>query len=121
MKAWTGYAGASLALVVVVAAVAGAVLPESYGRAVWVSAAVAYLLQLIAFAALVAVRRDRTLIMAGWAGGIGLRVLALVVMAWWAAESAALPREPLLVSLVAYLFLLLLLEPVFLKRGMNAS
>jgi hypothetical protein len=32
-----------------------------------------------------------------------------------------LPREPLLVSLVAYLFLLLLLEPVFLKRGMNAS
>jgi hypothetical protein len=42
-------------------------------------------------------------------------------MAWWAAESAALPREPLLVSLVAYLFLLLLLEPVFLKRGMNAS
>lgn len=121
MRAWVAYAGASLVLVAVLAGLVSLATGAAADRAIWVSAGVAWALQLAAFAALVAVRGQQTLFIAGWAGGMGLRGLALGVLAWVSTRTGAFPPEPLLVSFVAFLFLLVLLEPVFLKRGLRTS
>ena len=121
MRAWLAYAGVSL---LVVAAAAGGVslaTGADADRAIWLSAGVAWGLQLAAFAGLVAVRGRHSLFVAGWAGGMGLRGLALGVLAYVGARTSAFPMEPLLVSFVAFLFVLVLLEPVFLKRGLRTS
>lgn len=121
MRAWVAYAGASLVLVAGVAAGVSLATDAAADRAIWVSAGVAWSLQLAAFAALLAVRGQPTLFIAGWAGGMGLRGLALGLLAYAGTRTAAFPLEPLLVSFVAFLFLLVLLEPVFLKRGLRTS
>ncbi len=121
MKAWTAYAGASLVLVAACAGLAGAATGGAATRAIWLSAGLAWVLQLIAFALLVGVRRQASLFMFGWVGGMGLRFLTLGVLAYFGTRSTALPAEPLLISFVAFLVGLILLEPVFLKRGPRAS
>lgn len=117
MKAWIGYAGVSLGAVAALAAGGSLLLEGAARQAMLVSAAVAWVLQLIAFAALVAVRAKPRLFIMGWAGGMGLRGLALGVLAWAGSRLAAPSLTPLLVSFVAFLFVLVLLEPVFLNRG----
>ncbi len=117
MKAWIGYALVSLAAVGVLAAGASLVLENASRGSILVSAVVAWTLQLVAFAVLLAVRHQPRLFMAGWAGGMGLRGLALGALAWAGSRVAALSPEPLLLSFVAFVFVLVLLEPVFLNRG----
>jgi hypothetical protein len=114
-KAWAAYAAAALALVVVLASAGSLLVSGSAVAAVWFSAGIAYLLQLIAFAGLVVVRQHAQWFLAGWLLGMALRFGALGGVAWWLSRSAALPPEAALVSLVVFVFLLLLLEPVFLR------
>ncbi len=121
MRAWIAYAGASLILIAVLAGGLSLAMGAAADRAIWLSAGVAWALQLGAFAALVAVRTQPSLFIAGWAGGMGLRGVALGVLAWVSTRATVFPAEPLLVSFVAFVFLLVLLEPVFLKRGLRTS
>ena len=114
-RSWLAYAAAALALLSIAAGVATLLVSGAAVKAVWVSAALAYVLQLIAFAGLVAVRESPQLFMAGYLAGMALRFGALGGVAWWLSRSAALPREAALLSLAAFVFLLLLLEPVFLR------
>jgi len=119
MSAWLRYAVTGLAATMALAAFVGWILGGAAPRAVWLAAALAWGLQLPAFAAVVWVRREPRLFMVGWLGGMLLRFVALAVAAFWVTRQATLPAAPLLLSLVAFMFLLVLLEPMFLRRGMR--
>jgi len=117
VKRWAGYAAAGLLLILVAALVAGQLVGPSGREGVWFAAVLSYLVQLVAFAMLLAVREQPQLFMAGWVGGIGLRFAVVGLVAFWLTRSRALPLEATLLSLVAFVVLLLFLEPVFLRRS----
>ena len=121
IRAWLAYAGVGLVVVGAAAVGATLLLEGEAARAVRVAAGIAYVLQLGAFAALLAVRGKDALFLAGYLGGMVLRFGGVGVVAWWLTTTAALPRSAALISLVAFLFLLLLLEPIFLRRGIRTT
>ncbi len=121
MKAWGAYALTALVLTVAAAALTAELVDAASAPAVWLGAALALLVQLAAFGALVALRDRGTLFLLGWLGGMLLRFGALGVVAVWLSRTDALPRAAALVSLVGFVFLLLLLEPVFLRRKLTLS
>jgi hypothetical protein len=113
------YAGAGLVVVLAGAGVAMLFVTAQEAGAVWFSAGLAWVLQLIAFAALIAVRARNDLFLAGWLGGLVLRFGVVGAVAVWLSRSAVFPLEAALVSLVAFVFVLLLMEPLFLRRGLQ--
>ena len=115
MRAWLAYAVAGVVATALVAAVVGVLVDESLRRTIWIAALVAYLLQLGAFALLLALRDQTHFFLAGWAGGMLLRFGAVGAALYWATRTQALPAAPLVLSLVGFVFLLLMLEPVFLR------
>ena len=121
MKVWLRYAGAGL-LLVGMGVVVGLLLsaPEVH-RAIITAAAVEYLVQLVALALLLALRDKSHLFLAGWLVGMVLRFGVLGVAAFAVTRSAVLPRNALLLSLVVFVFLLLLLEPVFLRWDLRRT
>jgi hypothetical protein len=114
------YAAAGLVLTLVAAGVATLVVPAAGTGAIWFAAGLAYTLQLVAFAALVAVRDRHHLFLLGWMAGMVLRFLAVGVVAYWLTHDPVFPRGTALISLVGFVFLLLLLEPLFLRRHLHA-
>jgi hypothetical protein len=121
LRAWTAYA-LTAAVVVGVTGVAASLLGgAAITKAVWLSAALAYVLQAIAFALLLVVRDRAELFMAGWLGGMVLRFGAVGVLAFYASRYTTLPLAAFLLSLVGFVFLLLLLEPVFLRWDLRKS
>lgn len=82
-------------------------------RAVWTSAAVAFGVQVIAFA--IVRLSARTNVMAGWGVGAILRFLVLGLYALVFVKALGLPSGAALVSLVAFFFLSTLIEPLLLK------
>jgi hypothetical protein len=121
LKAWIAYAIAGLVLTSLAAGVGSILVSAESVGAVWFSASVAYVLQLVAFAGLVLVRSQAHMFLAGWVLGMALRFGVVGVVAWWLSRSAALPRDVSLLSLAVFVFLLLLLEPVFLRWGLRKS
>jgi hypothetical protein len=115
------YAGAGLVVTLVLALIVGLVLGGEATGAVWLAAGIAWVLQLFAFAGLLLVRSTPSLFIAGWAVGMVLRFGALAAAAFWVTRTAAYPPAPLLLSLVGFMFVLLMLEPVFLRRGLRAA
>jgi len=82
-------------------------------RAVWTSAAVAFSVQVIAFA--IVKRFAKTNVMAGWGVGAILRFLVLGVYALVFVKVLGLPSGAALISLAAFFFLSTLIEPLLLK------
>jgi hypothetical protein len=119
VKTWLMYAATGLILTVAGAGLAMLFVPEDAARAVWLGAAIAYAVQLIAFAALIAVRSRNELFLLGWVAGLVLRFGMIGVVAYWLSRSDVVPRTPALISLVAFVFALLLLEPLYLRRGLQ--
>jgi hypothetical protein len=119
VKAWLGYSATALGVVLAGCAVAALVAPAEAARAVWLSGAVAWVLQLGAFAVLVSVRGRPGLFMGGWVAGLVLRFAALGALAWWLGRDEVVPRPVALLSLVGFMFILLLLEPLYLRRGLQ--
>lgn len=117
MRAWAAYSALGLLIAAGGVIVAGLAAPGS-AKAVGFSALLAWLLQVGAFAALVRVRERAQLFMVVWLGGIVLRFGAVGVVAFWVTRTEALPPATTLLSLVAFVFVLLLLEPVFLRKGL---
>jgi hypothetical protein len=82
--------------------------------AIAISAAVAAVVQIAAFAV------TRSMIprnvIAGWGAGSLVRFLTLFVYGLLAVKVLALPPVPALMSLVVFFFLSTLLEPLFLRR-----
>jgi hypothetical protein len=81
--------------------------------AIGISAAVAAVVQIAAFA--VAKTMAPKNIIAAWGAGALVRLLTLFVYALLAVKVLALPPVPALISLVTFFFLSTLLEPVFLR------
>jgi hypothetical protein len=121
MKALLAYAGVTLVVVVVAAGVLGAVLGGESARAVWLSAVVAYAVQVVAFGILLVTRDRQGLFLVGMVGGMGLRLAVLLGVGLWVTRTGAYPAAALLLSLAGFLFLLLLLEPAFMRRGSLAT
>jgi hypothetical protein len=112
MVSWFAYAAATAALLVVMAAGAGALFESADPTSLWLAALVAWAVQLMAFAA----GRTRGLdFMVSWAGGMLLRFAVVAGAALWVTRSSGLDAATALVGLVGFVMVLVLLEPLFLR------
>jgi hypothetical protein len=120
VRAWLEYAVASLLLAAVVWVVVQFVGGPGV-RALRMAIGLACAVQLIAFGVLVGVRERRSLFVAGMVGGMLFRLRVVAGTAFWVLRTGALPAATLLLSLVGFLFLLVMLEPLFLRKGLGAK
>ncbi|MEJ2502403.1 MAG: hypothetical protein P8177_03665 [Gemmatimonadota bacterium] len=114
MKALLAYGVASAALLAGLGAGVVALFPGAETAAVWTGAIIAWAVQVAAFGALV-VGRGGIGFTAAWAGGTALRFAAVGAAALWVTRVGSLDPASLLVSLVGFMFGLVLLEPLFLR------
>ncbi len=82
-------------------------------RAVWSSAVIAFGVQLIAFAVAKPFVAKNPI--AGWGLGSVIRFGVLIAYALVGTKALALPSGPALLSLAGFLFITMLIEPLFLK------
>ena len=83
-------------------------------RSLGIAAAIAFLVQLMAFSIARAMARKKN-VMAGWGIGIALRFLALFLFGLVAVPRLGLPLSASLVGLATFLFVTTLIEPLFLR------
>jgi hypothetical protein len=83
-------------------------------EAVWVSASLAFVLQMIAFTVVRMLPPEQVMI--GWGLGSILRLMSVVLYGVFVAKVWRAPVAPALLSFVAFLFVTTILEPAFLKR-----
>lgn len=114
MKAFLVYSVASAVLVVALAGLVVVTVAGADSRGVWLAAGIAWPVQLAAFAALAA-GRERFGFVAVWAGGMALRFAAVGAAALWVTRADGPDPASLLLSLVGFVFVLVLLEPLFLR------
>jgi hypothetical protein len=115
LRAWIAYALAGAVLTVVLGLIVSLLGGADITKAVWLAAGFAYALQTFAFGLLLLARDQASLFTAAWAGGMLLRFGAVGGFAFWAPRFSTLQPGTLLLSLAGFFFLLLLLEPVFLR------
>lgn len=115
MRAWTAYAAAAVAGMAVLAPLVGWLVGGERAGGVWVAAGIAAAVQLPAFAALVVARVKGRDFLVSWAGGMLLRFVAIAGAAFWVTRGTRLDPAVTLLSLVGFVFLLVLLEPAFLR------
>jgi hypothetical protein len=113
------YAGAGLVVTAAGVAIGSVVVGPEGASAVLFAGALAYVVQLIAFAGLMLVRERNELFLLGWGGGLMLRFAAVALVALWLSRDPVYSIRPALLSLVAFLFILLLVEPLFLRQGLQ--
>ena len=83
-------------------------------RAIWLSAAIAFVVQMLAFGIATVVRRDQVIV--GWGLGALMRLVTLSVYALVFVQALGLPATAALVSLATFFFLSTLVEPLLLAR-----
>jgi len=93
------------------------VVDDASGTGLPAAAGATWVLQLVAFAGLVAVRDRPELFMLGFAGGMVLRVGMVVGAALWLRATGVFPALPTMIGFVVFLFVMMLLEAVFLRKG----
>jgi hypothetical protein len=114
-RSWALYALAAVALIATIGWLLTMAFPGPRdATAIKLSAIVAIVVQLVAFAVTKAVAQRH--LIAGWGAGSLLRFLTLVVFALLAVKVLDLPPVAALVSLATFLFLSTLIEPLFLRR-----
>ena len=114
MRAAAYYLIAVLAALTVVGTAVWYVVGPADRRAVLVSAGLTVAVQMTAFAVARALRDQNLMI--GWGLGSILRLVALVLYAVFVARLWRASMTPALLSLVGFLFVTTVFEPVFLKR-----
>ena len=113
MRAIALFALATAFLIAVVGWVLGLVfVGDGQPRAVWMSAGVAFVVQIFGFA--LARMSARTNVIAGWGIGMLLRLLTLGVYAFLVVPALSLPSGAALIALVSFFFVSTLVEPLFL-------
>ena len=115
-RAWSEYAIAGLALVVLVAGAATLLIAPSSRPAVWFGAGLAYAVQLAAFAILLLVKDNPQLFVMGWIGGMVVRFVTVGMTVLLLVRTEFLPKRPTMLSLIGFVFVLTILEPLFLRR-----
>jgi hypothetical protein len=114
MKAFGLYVGACAVLIAIVGGVALWVVNPGARQTVVVSAALALVVQAATF--LVARRIVPQNLMLGWGLGSLIRLLAVVLYALVVAKLWRASLTPALLSFVGFLFVTMVIEPLFLKR-----
>jgi Na+/proline symporter len=115
MRAWVTYAGVSAVILGALALGVVLVVPGTHAGSVWLAAAVALAVQVAAFAVLIAARRQQGGFVAGWGGGMLLRFGSVAGMAVWVTVSDGPHAESALLSLIGFIMVLVLIEPLFLR------
>jgi hypothetical protein len=90
------------------------VADEAVRRALGISAVLAFVVQLVAFAIARAWVKKQN-VMAGWGIGIALRFAALLLFGLIAVPRLGIPVGASLLALAMFLFVTTLIEPLFLK------
>ena len=114
MRSFALYAATCAAIILVVGGIAWAFTSPEGHPAVLASAAVAFVVQLIAFA-IARLMQPKNLIL-GWGLGSVLRLVTLVLFALVVARLWRAPLTPALLSFAGFLFVTTVVEPLFLKR-----
>jgi len=112
---WVRYALVAALVTAVLGLATTRFVPGTQPQAVWLAALVAYAVQLVAFGVLVRGQGRPGRFLVGWAGGMLLRFAGLAGMAIWVTVSDAHHAESALLSLIGFVMVLVLLEPVFLR------
>jgi hypothetical protein len=110
------YGGVALAVVALVTAGLWPWLSPPARLGILVAALVAFPVQVLAFFLLVRFRGNSNRFMAVWMGGTLVRMGLILVAALVLTRVEKLPPAPTLLALAGFLFGLLLLEPLFLRR-----
>ena len=111
------YALAALIVVVLGIGSLWMLLDEAGRRGCLMAGLVAYPVQVAAFWLLLRARREATRFLVWWGAGIGLRVSVVVAAGVASRSLRATDPAALVLSLVGFFFILLLIEPIFLKVG----
>jgi hypothetical protein len=106
-----------LALVAVAVGIAALLMDRPAVVGVLVAGAVALPIQVVAFALMAKAPVGSNAFLAAWVGGALVRLVVVGVAAFVLAGLPDLPRAPTLLGLVAFFFVMLLLEPLFLGLG----
>lgn len=115
VRSWVFYALTTIALITLVGWLLTLAFPGPQdAAAIRLSALVAVVVQLVAFAVTKAMSRRH--LIAGWGVGSLLRFATLLVYALLAVKGLGVPPVAALVSLASFLFLSTLIEPLFLRR-----
>jgi len=115
VKLWLAYA--AVATPITLAGIGVAILVSPSHRDALAFAGVSSLVvQLVAFALLVVARKQPTLLLAAWGGGMLLRMIAVLAVGLWLTGGGPFPAQPSLLAMVAVLTGLALLEPLALRR-----
>lgn len=118
MRIYLRYLIVSGAIVIFSAIVLGYILPSA-GPGIWVSAGLAYLVQLLAFGGLVLTGGSSPGWLVAWGSGTLLRLLVIGVTTLLVVRSD-LEAVSTLLSLAGFLFVLMILEPVFFRTRMRS-
>lgn len=117
MTAPLRYASAGLAGVALVTLALWPVLEADSRQGVMVAGGIALGVQVAAFALLLHVRDRVNAFLAVWAGGTLVRMLVIAAVATVVIRRQTEGAVPMLLALAGFFFGLLLLEPVFFRRG----
>lgn len=122
MRGPAGYAAVTLMLVGLAVGLSWLLLSSSGRTGVMVAAAVAWPVQVAAFALLHRMRERGNGFLAVWAGGTLVRMGVVLAAAIVVANRPELPPLPTLLALASFFFVMLLLEPLFfLPRGQEGT
>ena len=114
MRAFLAYGAASAALLAVLVVLVTVAVEAADAGSVRLAAVIAWPVQLAAFAALLKGRQGLGFVTA-WGSGMALRFAAVGAAALWVTRTDGRDPATLLVSLVGFVIVLVLLEPLFLR------
>lgn len=123
MREAAGYAVLTLAIVAGAVGLLWSLLTPSGRTGIVVAAVVAWPVQVVSFTVLLAVRDRPNGFLAAWVGGTLVRMGLIAVAAVVVARRPDLPPVPTLLALAGFLFVTLLMEPIFFRptgRGGSA-
>ena len=113
MKRLLAFAAIAAALTATTALIMTIVWPTpAEERAIWLSAGVAFVVQMLAFGLASLMTREQALV--GWGLGAILRLVTLAVYALVFVNALGLPATAALVSLATFFFISTLVEPLLL-------
>lgn len=118
----TGYALVGALVTGVVAALTGLLVSAGPARAIWQGGLTAYVIQTVAFALLMWTS-GKWNFMAAWGIGTLVRLASVfaVGLAIWRGVMGGEEVAALLLSLAGFLFMLLMLEAVFFRKGLQSQ
>ena len=117
MRALVGYAVAGLLMITVAVSALFPFLDDEARRGVLLAAGVAYPVQVTAFGLLLRARGEPSRFFTWWGVGVGVRIGVVIIVGLVALRIESLGAEALLLSLAGFFFVLLLIEPAFLKTA----